>query len=36
MKAIKKKVALALAMTAIVTSMVGCTGNKAETAITSD
>ena len=36
MKAIKKKVALALAMTAIVTSMVGCTGNKAETATTSD
>ena len=36
MKAIKKKVALALAMTAIVTSMVGCKGNKAETATTSD
>ena len=36
MKAIKKKVALVLAMTAIVTSMVGCTGNKAETATTSD
>lgn len=36
MKAIRKKVALALAMTAMVTSMVGCAGNKGETQATSD
>lgn len=36
MKSVRKKIALALAMTAMVTSMVGCTGSKEKTATASN